>query len=98
MAMTVFFAILGAFILSLTYVPMASALFLSKKTEHKRNISDKLMDKLNNFYRPIITKSLNWSKTLIISMVALFAVSVFMFNRMGGEFIPNLEEATLRQK
>lgn len=71
---------------------MASALFLSKKTEHKRNISDKLMDKLNNFYRPIITKSLNWSKTLIISMVALFAVSVFMFNRMGGEFIPNLEE------
>ena len=92
MAMTVFFAILGAFILSLTYVPMASALFLSKKTEHKRNISDKLMDKLNNFYRPIITKSLNWSKTLIISMVALFAVSVFMFNRMGGEFIPNLEE------
>ena len=92
MAMTVFFAILGAFILSLTYVPMASALFLSKKTEHKRNISDKLMDKLNSFYRPIITKSLNWSKTLIISMVALFAVSVFMFNRMGGEFIPNLEE------
>ena len=50
------------------------------------------MDKLNSFYRPIITKSLNWSKTLIISMVALFAVSVFMFNRMGGEFIPNLEE------
>lgn len=92
MAMTVFFAILGAFILSLTYVPMASALFLSKRTEHKRTISDRLMDKLNHFYRPIITKSLNWSKTLIISMVALFAVSVFAFSRMGGEFIPNLEE------
>lgn len=92
MAMTVFFAILGAFLLSLTYVPMASALFLSKKTQHKRNISDKLMDKLNKFYRPIITKSLNWSKTLIISMVALFILSVFIFNKMGGEFIPNLEE------
>ena len=92
MAMTVFFAILGAFILSLTYVPMASALFLSKKTQHKRNISDKLMNKLSGFYRPIITKSLNWSKTLIISMVALFCVSVFVFNKMGGEFIPNLEE------
>lgn len=92
MAMTVFFAILGAFILSLTYVPMASALFLSKKTEHKRNISDKLMDKLSNFYRPIIAKSLNWSKTLIISMIALFAVSIYIFSRMGGEFIPNLDE------
>lgn len=92
MAMTVFFAILGAFILSLTYVPMASALFLSKKTEHKKNISDKLMDKLSNFYRPIIAKSLNWSKTLIISMIALFAVSIYIFSRMGGEFIPNLDE------
>lgn len=92
MAMTVFFAILGAFILSLTYVPMASALFLSKKTDHKPNISDKIMDKISGFYRPIITKSLNWSKTLIISMVALLAISVFTFNKMGGEFIPNLEE------
>ncbi|WP_321332293.1 CusA/CzcA family heavy metal efflux RND transporter [uncultured Bacteroides sp.] len=92
MAMTVFFAILGAFILSLTYVPMASALFLSKKAEHKRNISDMTMDKLRGFYRPIITKSLDWSKTVIISMIVLFAISIFAFNRMGGEFIPNLEE------
>lgn len=92
MAMTVFFAILGAFILSLTYVPMASALFLSKKTEHKRNISDKIMDKISGFYQPIITKSLNWSKTLIISMVALFCISLYVFNKMGGEFIPSLDE------
>ena len=92
MAMTVFFAILGAFILSLTYVPMASAFFLSKKTEHKRNISDRMMEKLSNFYRPIITRSLNWSKTLIVSMIVLFGVSLFVFSRMGGEFIPSLEE------
>ncbi|MDR0415238.1 MAG: CusA/CzcA family heavy metal efflux RND transporter [Prevotellaceae bacterium] len=92
MAMTVFFAILGAFILSLTYVPMASALFLSKKTERRRNISDRIMDKLQAWYRPAITKSLNWSKTLIASMVVLFAISLLVFSRMGGEFIPNLEE------
>ena len=95
MAMTVFFAILGAFILSLTYVPMASALFLSKKSAHKPNISDKLMNKLNGFYQPIITKSLNWSKTIIISMVVLFGISIFVFSKMGGEFIPNLEEGDL---
>lgn len=92
MAMTVFFAILGAFILSLTYVPMASALFLSKKTEHKRNISDKIMEKLQSWYRSAVTKSLNWSKTLIISMIVLFVISLFVFSKMGGEFIPSLDE------
>ncbi|MDR0815675.1 MAG: CusA/CzcA family heavy metal efflux RND transporter [Bacteroidales bacterium] len=92
MAMTVFFAILGAFILSLTYVPMASALFLSKKAEHKRNISDRMMKKLHGWYRPVISASLRWSKTLIAGMVVLFAVSLYVFGRMGGEFIPSLEE------
>lgn len=92
MAMTIFFAILGAFILSLTYVPMASALFLSKESTHKRNLSDRLVEKLRGWYLPIITKSLNWSKTLIASMVVLFAISLLIFNRLGGEFIPSLEE------
>ncbi len=92
MAQTVFFAILGAFILSLTYVPMISALFLSKKTEHKRNISDKIIDKLQSLYKPLILKSLNRSKTIIATMVVLFAFSLFTFSRMGGEFIPTLEE------
>ena len=92
MAMTIFFAILGAFILSLTYVPMASALFLSKESTHKRNLSDRLIEKLRGWYLPVITKSLNWSKTLIVSMVVLFAISLLVFNRLGGEFIPSLEE------
>ena len=92
MAMTIFFAILGAFILSLTYVPMASALFLSKESTHKRNLSDRLIEKLRGWYLPVITKSLNWSKMLIASMVMLFAISLFVFSRLGGEFIPSLEE------
>ncbi|MDR0506302.1 MAG: CusA/CzcA family heavy metal efflux RND transporter [Dysgonamonadaceae bacterium] len=92
MAQTVFFSILGAFILSLTYVPMASALFLNRKTEHKRNISDKIIEKLQNLYQPLIRKSLNWSKTVILSAIVLFGVSLYVFNQMGGEFIPTLEE------
>ena len=43
MAQTVSFAIIGALILSLTYIPMMSALFLSKKPIQKNNISDKVM-------------------------------------------------------
>lgn len=92
MAMTIFFAILGAFILSLTYVPMASALFLSKESTHRLNLSDRLIEKLRGWYLPVITKSLNWSKTLIASMVMLFVISLLVFNRLGGEFIPSLEE------
>ena len=92
MAMTIFFAILGAFILSLTYVPMASSLFLSKESTHKRNLSDRLIDKLKEWYHPIIATSLNWSMTLITLMVALFVLSLFIFNKLGGEFIPSLEE------
>lgn len=92
MALTIFFAILGAFILSLTYVPMASALFLSKESTHKRNFSDRLILKLQQWYLPIIRHSLRWSKTIIASAVVLFLVSLLIFSRLGGEFIPTLEE------
>lgn len=92
MALTIFFAILGAFILSLTYVPMASALFLSKKSTHKRNLSDRMIDLFKRWYHPVITGSLRFSKSLIALMVVLFGLSVYAFTRLGGEFIPNLEE------
>ncbi|MDR1878507.1 MAG: CusA/CzcA family heavy metal efflux RND transporter [Bacteroidales bacterium] len=92
MAQTVFFAILGAFILSLTYVPMISALFLNKKTEHKQTISDKIIVGLQRVYQPILKKSLNKSKTIILTMLILLVVSLALFSRMGGEFIPTLEE------
>ncbi len=92
MAQTVSFAILGAFILSLTYVPMASALFLSKNISHKRNISDRIIDFIYRFYRPILDKAMRL-KTVILSIsVALFLVALLIFVRMGGEFIPTLEE------
>lgn len=92
MALTVFFAILGAFILSLTYVPVASTLFLSKKSEHERNLSDRLMEKLERAYRPILLRCLAKSKTLIASMLVLLGLSLWLFGSLGGEFIPNLEE------
>lgn len=92
MAQTVSFAILGAFILSLTYVPMMSALFLSKKIEHKRNISDKMMDFFKRIYSPVIHGALRRKFITVASAIALFLVSLFIFMRLGGEFIPTLEE------
>ncbi|MEP7129239.1 MAG: CusA/CzcA family heavy metal efflux RND transporter, partial [Chitinophagales bacterium] len=95
MAQTVSFAILGALILSLTYVPMMSALFLSKKTEHKRNISDRLMDFFQRVYKPVIEFSLRKKKTIVAFAVVVLVFTVFVFSRLGGEFIPTLEEGDL---
>ena len=93
MALTIFFAILGSFILSLTYVPMASALFLSKKTgERKRNVSDRIMSFLHRLYRPVLKFCLRFAIPLIILMVLLFGGSLWLFSRLGGEFLPTLEE------
>lgn len=92
MAQTVSFAILGAFILSLTYVPMMSALFLSKNPQHKRNFSDKMMDFFQRVYQPIINGALKRKMLVAAIAVVLFVVSIFLFVNMGGEFIPTLEE------
>ncbi len=92
MAQTVSFAILGAFILSLTYVPMMSALALSRKTTHKPNISDRMMDKIQKFYRGVLEKALQHKITIVSVTVVLFFVALFTLSRMGGEFIPQLDE------
>lgn len=92
MAQTVSFAILGAFILSLTYVPMMSALALSKKTTHKINFSDKMMSFFQRIYRPIITNAIEHKAKILIVTVVLFIGSLFIYSRLGGEFIPSLDE------
>ncbi len=92
MAQTVSFAILGAFILSLTYVPMAAALFLNKNTVHKRNISDRIMDFFQKIYKPMIHLALKRKVTVLITSLIMFAFSIFVFSNMGGEFIPTLDE------
>jgi cobalt-zinc-cadmium resistance protein CzcA len=95
MAQTVAFAILGAFILSLTYVPMMSALFLSKKTAYKKNISDRIIGFCQKLYEPILSWALCWKKTVVFTMAVLFTGSIILFNSLGGEFIPTLEEGDL---
>lgn len=92
MALTVFFAILGAFILSLTYVPMASSLMLSRKVHIRKTFSDRVIEKLQAWYRPVLDWVLARNKDVITGAVALFCVSVVGFKFLGGEFIPSLEE------
>ncbi len=92
MAQTVSFAILGAFILSLTYVPMVSALFLSKNPNHKPNFSDRFIAGAYRLYAPVLGFALRRRIVVIGTAIVLFAVSLFVFLNMGGEFIPQLDE------
>lgn len=92
MAQTVAFALLGAFILSLTYIPMMSAVFLSKKVKHKHNLSDRIMEKIERWYQHALEKVVGFPKTVLLSVISLFIVAVFVLSTLGGEFIPALEE------
>lgn len=92
MAQTVSFAIVGALILSLTYVPMMSALFLSKKISHKRNISDRIIGGLQRIYEPVLRTVLRARAMVIGAALVLLAGSLWLFSTMGSEFIPTLGE------
>ncbi|MDP2454472.1 MULTISPECIES: CusA/CzcA family heavy metal efflux RND transporter [Chryseobacterium group] len=92
MAQTVSFAIFGALILSLTYVPMISSLLLSKNISHKKNFSDKMMEKFQRVYDPLINGALRFKKTVLIVAIALLGLSAVIFSSLGGEFLPTLEE------
>lgn len=92
MAQTVAFALLGAFILSLTYIPMMSALFLSKTVSDKKNVSDRMMGVLERIHQKYLIKVLTIPKTVVGIVIILFAISIFVFSTLGGEFIPSLPE------
>ena len=92
MAQTVGFAILGALILSLTYIPMMSALILPKKISHRRTLSDKVMDFFQRVYRPIINGAIRIKYAVVGIAIVVLIAALLIFRNLGGEFIPQLEE------
>ncbi|MCK0156739.1 CusA/CzcA family heavy metal efflux RND transporter [Cellulophaga sp. F20128] len=95
MALTFIFAMIGAMILCLTYVPMISALFLRASTTNKVSYGDKFVYWIEAKYQPLLTKSLQKGRLILGISVAFFLVAIFMFTRMGGEFIPQLDEGDI---
>ncbi|MBL7697859.1 MAG: CusA/CzcA family heavy metal efflux RND transporter [Chitinophagaceae bacterium] len=92
MAQTVSFAIVGALLLSVTYIPMVSALFLSKKAKSGINFSDKMMQFFQRLYEPLLKKAIAFKYWVVGISVIVFIITVIIFSRIGGEFIPTLEE------
>ena len=92
MAQTVAFALIGAFILSLTYIPMMTSILLSKQLNQHDTFADRMITKWQNVYRSILEKLLLHPQKVMLSSVLLFTISLFVASGLGGEFIPELEE------
>ncbi|SFC76664.1 cobalt-zinc-cadmium resistance protein CzcA [Zunongwangia mangrovi] len=92
MALAFSFAIIGAIILCLTYVPVASALFLKPKKKETSSLSFRVLEKVRNSYAKFMNRLFNFRKTVIAGALVLLAIAVYIFSGLGGEFIPQLDE------
>ncbi len=105
MAYTFGFAMIGAIFLCLTYVPMMSALFM-KPIQNKKNwfgkferwlekISDRIIGGIQKVYMPLLKGALKLKLIVIGSAAVLLVIAGFLFSRMGGEFVPQLDEGDI---
>lgn len=105
MAYTFGFAMIGAIILCLTYVPMMSALFM-KPIQNKKNwfgrferwlerISDKIIGGIQRVYMPLLKGALKLKLIVVGAAAVLLVLAGFLFSRMGGEFVPQLDEGDI---
>ena len=95
MALTFIFAMIGAMVLCLTYVPMMSALFLKPPKKEKKSWGDRFVHWVQRKYEPLLLNVLEKGKWVVSIAVAIFAVTIFTFTKMGGEFIPQLDEGDI---
>ncbi len=92
MALSFSFAIVGAMILGLTWLPVASALFLKPTKNKKQNISDWIMNKIHQSYSPVIKWSCCHKRLVLGAAIVSLLLTGLMFTRIGGEFVPTLDE------
>ncbi|MFY8133089.1 MAG: efflux RND transporter permease subunit, partial [Bacteroidia bacterium] len=95
MAITMMLALLGSLILTIWYLPALSSLLFKSGKISTWKFSERILDKIQNGYHPLLQRALNHSTKMIVGAVVLFLLSIFGFMRMGGEFIPTLEEGDL---
>jgi len=92
MALSFCFAIIGAMIIGLTWLPVASSLFLKPSKSNKKNISDWFMNLAHKSYLPVIEWSCKHKKMVLGAAVVSLIFTGFLFTQIGGEFVPTLDE------
>lgn len=92
MAFTVVAALLGAMILSVTFIPAAIALFIGEKVAEKEN---GLMRGAKRLYEPLLSKVMLNKPVVLTFAGALIVLCAVIGSRMGSEFVPSLNEGDL---
>jgi len=95
MAMTFMFAIIGAMVLCLTYVPMMASLFMSKTPSTKIGFGDRFINWLSKIYEPFLILALRFKFVVLSISAVLLVITILTFVKMGGEFVPQLNEGNL---
>ena len=91
MALTVIFALVGALVLALTVVPVLCSFFLSRPVKEGDNW---LVHSAKRIYEPALRWALRHRWVVVVLAAAFFAVSIFLFRRLGAEFMPQLDEGS----
>ena len=89
MALTVVMALLGAMILSITFIPAAVALFIGEKVSEKEN---RLMGWARRAYQPMLARALGARAVVLTAAGVAVVLSGLLATRLGTEFIPSLNE------
>ncbi|WP_395400912.1 CusA/CzcA family heavy metal efflux RND transporter [Pseudoduganella sp. UC29_106] len=92
MAFTVVAALIGAMILSVTFVPAAVALFIGKRVGEKEN---RLMQMARRYYEPLLAMTLRNGAVVVTAAVVLVVLSGLLATRLGSEFVPSLNEGDI---
>ncbi len=92
MALTVSFAIVGAMLLCLTYVPAATAWAVRQDIKEEGTVAHRILGFLHRLYDPLIRAALGARGLVVGAAVALLALGGCVFAQFGGEFIPQLDE------
>lgn len=92
MAKTLVFCIIGAMLLSLTYVPMMASLFLKHNLKAKRTFADRFFDGLNIGYQYTLKWCMRFKWGVVMAAFGALIGSFILFGKLGAEFIPTLDE------
>jgi cobalt-zinc-cadmium resistance protein CzcA len=95
MALTFGFAMMGAILLCLTYVPMMSAWLLCPASAEKKSFGDKVIGMVQKAIDGLLAFALKIPAMVVGLAITLIVVAGFLFSRMGAEFLPQLDEGDI---
>lgn len=93
LAFTMGFSLIGAVIASLIFLPAISAIYMPNKDISEKD--NKILDKITKKYKELLEKIFANPKKFLSLACAIFTLSIILFNFIGSEFLPNLDEGNI---